>query len=62
MEGETSVNNIVHTFRLTATSFDKKSYMTYLKGYMKAVKAHLAEKDPERVPVFEKNAATFAKK
>jgi hypothetical protein len=24
------VNNIVHSFRLTETSFDKKSYMTYL--------------------------------
>lgn len=26
------MNNIVHSFRLTETSFDKKSYMTYLKG------------------------------
>ncbi|MEI4867057.1 hypothetical protein, partial [Klebsiella pneumoniae] len=48
-EGEERVNNIVHSFRLTETSFDKKSYMTYLKGYMKAVKAHLQEKNPERV-------------
>ncbi|GAA5979222.1 hypothetical protein JCM10908_002846 [Rhodotorula pacifica] len=61
-EGEERVNNIVHSFRLTETSFDKKSYMTYLKGYMKSVKAHLQEKNPERVPAFEKGAATFAKK
>ncbi|KAK4705100.1 glucan 1,3-beta-glucosidase, partial [Phenoliferia sp. Uapishka_3] len=61
-EGETSVNNVVHTFRLAATQFDKKSYLTYLKGYMKAVKAHLAATNPDRVPVFEKNAAAFAKK
>lgn len=29
---------------------------------MKAVKAHLLEKNPDRVPAFEKGAATFAKK
>ncbi|GAA5876092.1 hypothetical protein JCM5296_005577 [Sporobolomyces johnsonii] len=61
-EGSMQVNNIVHSFRLTATSFDKKSYMTYLKGYMKAVKAKLAETNPDRVPEFEKAAAGFAKK
>lgn len=26
------VNNIVSSFRLQSTSFDKKSYLTYLKG------------------------------
>lgn len=36
--------------------------MVYLKGYMKAVKAKLAETNPERVPIFEKQAAVFAKK
>ncbi|BGP22176.1 translationally controlled tumor protein-like protein [Rhodotorula toruloides] len=61
-EGEQRVNNVVHSFRLSETSFDKKSYMTYLKGYMKAVKAHLQETKPDRVPAFEKGAATFAKK
>jgi hypothetical protein len=34
-EGEQSVNNIVYSFRLTETHFDKKQYLTYLKGYMK---------------------------
>lgn len=29
---------------------------------MKAVKAHLAATNPDRIPIFEKNAATFAKK
>lgn len=28
----TRVNNIVHSFRLQSTSFDKKSYLAYLKG------------------------------
>lgn len=38
-EGEERVNNIVHSFRLTETSFDKKSYMTYLKGYVSPLAA-----------------------
>ena len=29
---EVKVNNVVYTFRLQSTSFDKKSYLTYLKG------------------------------
>ncbi|KAI5477399.1 hypothetical protein MNV49_006389 [Pseudohyphozyma bogoriensis] len=61
-DGESLVNNVVHSFRLQSTSFDKKSYMTYLKGYMKEIKAHLQEKNPERVAAFEKGAAVFAKK
>ncbi|GAA6048090.1 hypothetical protein JCM3770_000186 [Rhodotorula araucariae] len=61
-EGEQRVNNIVHSFRLTETQFDKKSYMTYIKGYMKAVKAHLQEHKPDRVGAFEKGAATYVKK
>ncbi|GAA5969356.1 hypothetical protein JCM3765_001278 [Sporobolomyces pararoseus] len=61
-EGETQVNNIVHSFRLTETQFDKKSFLSYLKGYMKAVKAKLQETAPDRVEAFEKGAAAYAKK
>ncbi|UZJ51549.1 hypothetical protein CBS101457_000869 [Exobasidium rhododendri] len=60
--GGQQVINIVHSFRLQPTSFDKKSYLTYLKGYMKTVKATLQKDNPERVEIFEKQAATFAKK
>ncbi|WWC66509.1 uncharacterized protein I206_100411 [Kwoniella pini CBS 10737] len=60
--GASQVNNVVHSFRLQSTAFDKKSYLTYLKGYMKAVKAKLQETNPERVPVFEKGAQELAKK
>lgn len=56
------MNNVVHSFRLQSTQFDKKSYLAYLKGYMKAVKAHLTEKNPDRVADFEAGAQTFAKK
>ncbi|KAJ4478159.1 translationally controlled tumor-associated [Lentinula aciculospora] len=61
-DGATQVNNIVHSFRLQSTSFDKKSYLTYLKSYMKAVKTNLQESQPARVEAFEKGAAAFAKK
>ena len=31
-DADLKVNNIVNSFRLQATSFDKKGYLTYLKG------------------------------
>jgi hypothetical protein len=52
----------VHSFRLQSTTFDKKSFLTYLKSYMKAVKAKLQETKPDRVEPFEKGAQNFAKK
>ncbi|KAJ8481970.1 hypothetical protein ONZ51_g5674 [Trametes cubensis] len=61
-EGAQTVNNVVYSFRLQSTQFDKKSYLTYLKGYMKAVKQHLQETKPDRVEAFEKGAQAFAKK
>ena len=32
-DGAQQVNNIVHSFRLSSTSFDKKSYLTYLSAF-----------------------------
>ncbi|KAI6047143.1 translationally controlled tumor-associated [Pisolithus marmoratus] len=61
-EGATQVNNVVHSFRLQQTSFDKKTFLTYLKGYMKAVKTKLGETNPEQVEAFEKGAQAYAKK
>jgi len=61
-DGSVTVNNVVYSFRLQASQFDKKTYLTYLKGYMKAVKAHLQKRKPERVDAFEKGAQAFAKK
>ncbi|KAG5357166.1 Translationally-controlled tumor protein-like protein [Yarrowia sp. C11] len=57
-----TVNNVVHSFRLQSTGFDKKSYLTYLKGYMKSIKNYLAEHKPEEVENFEKGAQAYAKK
>jgi hypothetical protein len=61
-DGATQVNNVAYSFRLQQTTFDKKSFLTYLKGYMKAVKNKLGETKPDRVEAFEKGAQTYARK
>lgn len=61
-DGAETVNNVVYSFRLQQTSFDKKSFLTYIKGYMKKVKAYLAENSPEEVEAFEKGAMVYVKK
>ncbi|ORX56919.1 translationally controlled tumor-associated [Hesseltinella vesiculosa] len=57
-----TVNNVVYSFRLSQTSFDKKSYLTYLKSYMKSVKAKLMETNPDEAAEFEKLITPYAKK
>lgn len=61
-DGAVTVNDVVHSFRLQSTAFDKKAYMTYIKGYMKAVKKYLEENNPDRVPIFEDKVKDFVKK
>ncbi|KAF9222010.1 translationally controlled tumor-associated [Gyrodon lividus] len=61
-DGASQVNDVVHSFRLQPTTFDKASFLTFLKGYMKAVKTKLQETNPGRVQAFEKGAAAYAKK
>ncbi|KCV69978.1 hypothetical protein H696_03443 [Fonticula alba] len=56
------VNEIVHAFHLVETSFDKKSYMIYIKEYMKNIVEHLKKNDPERVTAFQKGAQSYVKK
>lgn len=62
-DADVKVNNIVSSFRLQSTSFDKKGYLVYLKGYMKAVKAKLQEKGApeEEITAFEKGASKYVK-
>lgn len=59
-----AVIDVVHSFRLNETSFDKKSYLSHLKTYMKKVKEAMKEKgaSEDEVKEFEKGASTFAKK
>ena len=61
-DGAETVNNVVYSFRLQPTMFDKKSFTTYIKGYMKRIKAYLAENDPDSVEAFEKGATAYVKK
>ncbi|KAF8957086.1 Ribosome associating protein, partial [Entomortierella lignicola] len=46
-DGAVTVNNLVFSHRLQATSFDKKGYTVYIKGYLKALKAKLALPEEE---------------
>jgi hypothetical protein len=54
---ETKID-VVYSFRLQSTGFDKKGYLTYLKGYMKAVKEKLKSQgvSDEEVKKFESGA------
>ena len=61
-DGKERVIDVVHTNRYTETGFDKKSFMAYIKGYMKKVKEHLEENKPDRVAGFQAGATTFVKK
>ncbi|KAG1806761.1 translationally-controlled tumor protein [Suillus plorans] len=62
-DGAITVNNIAHSFRLQATAYDKKAYLSHLKGYMKAVAEKLAAKgDPGAVTEFKAKANDFVKK
>ncbi|KAI8326195.1 translationally controlled tumor-associated [Martensiomyces pterosporus] len=61
-DGVETVNNVIYSFRLSQTSFDKKSYMTYIKGYLKELAAKLKETNPERVEAFQKEAQDLVKK
>ena len=57
-----TVNNVVEAHKLVETTFDKKSYMMYIKGYMKALTDHLKANNPSRVDAFQKGAQNFVKK
>ena len=59
-----TVIDIVHSFRLTQTSFDKKAYLQHLKGYMKAVKGKMQERgaSEDEVKAFETGSQSMAKK
>jgi len=56
-----SVINIVDAHQLSQTQFDKKSYMTYIKGYMKRLLDNVKVKNPSRVDAFQKEAQAFVK-
>ena len=61
-DGSYEVIDVVDCCRLEPTNYDKKGYITHIKEYMKAVKERLKDRNPDRVPIFEKAAATYVKK
>ncbi|XP_061579793.1 translationally-controlled tumor protein homolog [Cololabis saira] len=54
--------DIVLNHKLQETGFDKKGYMSYIKDYLKVVKAKLQETNPERVDKFMADVTTEVKK
>lgn len=46
------VLDLVDAFRYTETAFSKSDYTTYIKNYMKKVKAYLEKENPDRVAPF----------
>lgn len=61
-DGVEIVNNVVNNFSLQPTPFDKKSFVTYIRDYLKAVKCKLSETAPDQIEVFEKGAQAYVKK
>jgi len=57
-DGVETINNVVFSSQLNSTVFDKASYRTYIKGYMKATKLRLQEegKSATDIKEFEKGA------
>ena len=58
------VIDIIHNNSLTETSFEKKAYMAYIKGYLKNLVDHMKEngKSDEDIKAFQSSAQTFIKK
>ncbi|KAK5132374.1 hypothetical protein LTR08_009145 [Meristemomyces frigidus] len=59
-----TVIDVVHSFRLNETQFDKKAYLSHLKGFMKMVKEKMNKRgaSEDEVKAFEKGAQGYAKK
>lgn len=55
------VNDVIDSFHLQQTSFDKKSFMIYIKEYMKRLASHLEQENSSRVDGFKKGAQEFVK-
>ncbi|KAF9973375.1 hypothetical protein BGZ73_003358 [Actinomortierella ambigua] len=61
-DGVETVNDVAYSFRLQQTSFDKKGYMVYIKGYLKAIKKSIEEsKGAEAAAAFEKEITPVVK-
>ncbi|MFI6530671.1 translationally-controlled tumor protein [Streptomyces uncialis] len=59
--GTIQVINLVDSHRLQKADFDKKSYLTHLKGYLRQIESHLRASAPDEVEEFRKNTQEAAK-
>ncbi|CAO3566997.1 unnamed protein product [Mortierella alpina] len=60
-DGTEITNNVVHSFSLSSTSFDKKSYLTHAKQYVKSLKPHI-RLEGDAIKAYEvETAAAFRK-
>lgn len=55
------VNDLIDAFQYNESPFTKAEYMTYIKEYMKKVKAILEKENPSRVDGFMKGAQEMVK-
>ncbi|OXB71415.1 UNVERIFIED_CONTAM: hypothetical protein H355_005402 [Colinus virginianus] len=60
--GTETVVDVVDAFRLQETTFSKKEFGVYIKGYMQRVKALLEKERPDRVDKFMSGAQALVKK
>jgi hypothetical protein len=61
MGGGEKVLDIQFNSNLVEYQFSKPDFMTFIKGYLKRVKDHLATNKPDRVDGFMKGAQEFIK-
>ncbi|XP_003962088.1 translationally-controlled tumor protein homolog [Takifugu rubripes] len=61
-EGTITDVDIILNHNLQPSAFSKKSYQIYVKDYMKSIKSHLEEHNPERVADFMKGAMAAIKR
>lgn len=57
-----NVIDVVHTFRLQETPFNKKSFGAYMKMYFKKLGTHIQENNPDRLKTFQSLAKEFVTK
>eukprot|EP00299_Pterocystis_sp_00344_P013287 c6499_g1_i1.p1 GENE.c6499_g1_i1~~c6499_g1_i1.p1 ORF type:complete len:139 (-),score=29.03 c6499_g1_i1:16-432(-) len=60
--GAKIVIDVVDAHRLVETGFDKKTFIKYIKTYIKRIRQHLEKNDSERVEAFTTGAMFVVKK
>lgn len=59
--GPTRVNNIAHSFNLSATTYKKSEFIVWVKSYIKKLLEKVGEAAPEKLDAFKKNSQDLVK-